>query len=158
MFQIATLEPMITGMQEALPKSIELLPFDRGVIGFMRLVKVQLSWGRKSELKVEVLRGINETGSVLYWMGLLDIVLVSSRILKRAGYHTFHANSTLVGLASWCRWANFSQNGGESPVVNLFKSSTAAIVSNPRCPNPTSFYSMSKQAEASGSTYSLVFL
>ncbi|MBA0832907.1 hypothetical protein Goarm_017263 [Gossypium armourianum] len=41
----------------------------------MRLVKEQLSWGRNSELKVEVLRGINETGSVLYWMGLLDIVL-----------------------------------------------------------------------------------
>ncbi|MFQ6634964.1 hypothetical protein Gotur_010964 [Gossypium turneri] len=130
---------MITGLQEALPKSIGLLPFDRGGTGCMRLVKEQLSWGRKSELKVEVLRGINETG-------------------KRAGYDTFHANSTLVGLASWCRWANFSQNGGESPVVNLFKSSTAAIVSNPRCPNPTPFYSMSKQAEASGSAYSLVFL
>ncbi|KAB2005531.1 hypothetical protein ERO13_D11G253675v2 [Gossypium hirsutum] len=75
MFQIATLEPMITGLQEALPKSIGLLPFDRGVTGCMRLVKVQLSWGRKSELEVEVLRGINETGSVLYWMGLLHIVL-----------------------------------------------------------------------------------
>ncbi|MBA0755354.1 hypothetical protein Gogos_021141 [Gossypium gossypioides] len=80
------------------------------------------------------------------------------RAQERAGYHTYHGNSTLVGLASWCKWANFSQNGGESPVVNHFQSSTAAIVSNPRCPNPTSFYSMSKQAEASGSAYSLVFL
>lgn len=33
MFQIATLEPMITGLQEALPKSIGLLPFDGGVTG-----------------------------------------------------------------------------------------------------------------------------
>ncbi|PPD76606.1 hypothetical protein GOBAR_DD26464 [Gossypium barbadense] len=117
---------MITGLQEALPKSIGLLPFDRGVTGCMRLVKVQLSWGRKSELEVEVLRGINETGSVLYWMGLLHIVL-------------FHDNSVfvfLLGISSmrqlYDRWANFSENGGESPVVNLFKSSTAAFVSNPR--------------------------
>ncbi|MFQ6650087.1 hypothetical protein Gotur_023077 [Gossypium turneri] len=78
---------MITGLQETLPKSIGLLPFDGGVTGCMRLVKEQLSWGTKSELKAEVLRGIKEIG-------------------KRAGYHTFHANSTLVGLASWCRWAN----------------------------------------------------
>lgn len=50
-------------------------------VGCLRLVKEQLSWGTKSELKAEVLRGIKEIGSVLYWMGLLDIVLVSSRIL-----------------------------------------------------------------------------
>jgi cytoplasmic FMR1 interacting protein len=43
----------------------------------MRLVKEQLNWGTKSELKAEVLRGIKEIGSILYWMGLLDIVLVS---------------------------------------------------------------------------------
>lgn len=44
--------------------------------GCMRLVKEHLNWGAKSELKTEVLRGIKEIGSVLYWMGLLDIVLV----------------------------------------------------------------------------------
>ena len=42
----------------------------------MRLVKEHLNWGTKSELKSEVLQGIKEIGSVLYWMGLLDIVLV----------------------------------------------------------------------------------
>lgn len=31
--QITVLEPMITGLQEALPKSIGLLPFDGGVAG-----------------------------------------------------------------------------------------------------------------------------
>jgi hypothetical protein len=39
MFQIATLEPMITGLQEALPKSIGLLPFDGGVTG-TRLLQI----------------------------------------------------------------------------------------------------------------------
>lgn len=43
----------------------------------MRLVRENLNWGSKPELKAEVLRGIKEIGSVLYWMGLLDIVLVS---------------------------------------------------------------------------------
>ena len=32
-FQITTLEPMISGLQEALPKSIGLLSFDGGVAG-----------------------------------------------------------------------------------------------------------------------------
>lgn len=31
--QITVLEPMITGLQEALPKSIGLLPFDGGAAG-----------------------------------------------------------------------------------------------------------------------------
>lgn len=44
----------------------------------MRLIKEQLNWGKKSELKAEVLRGIKEIGSALYWIGLLDIALVSA--------------------------------------------------------------------------------
>lgn len=43
-----------------------------------------------------------------------------------------------------------SQDGGESPIVNLFKSATSVIVSNPGCRNPTSFHTLSKQAEAAG--------
>lgn len=45
--------------------------------GSMKLIREQLNWGTKSELKSEVLRGIKEIGSVIYTMGLLDIVLVS---------------------------------------------------------------------------------
>ena len=33
LIQITILEPMVTGLQEALPKSIGLLPFDGGVTG-----------------------------------------------------------------------------------------------------------------------------
>lgn len=43
-----------------------------------------------------------------------------------------------------------SQEGGVSPIVNLCRSATAAIVSNPGCPNPISFHTMAKQAEAAG--------
>ncbi|GMJ12210.1 PIROGI 121, KLUNKER, PIROGI [Hibiscus trionum] len=146
--KIATLEPMITGLQEALPKSIGLLPFDGGVTGCMRLVKAQISWGAKSELKAEVPHGIKEIGSVLYWMGLLDIVL------RELDTTHFMQTAPWLGLVPGADGQTLhSQNGGDSPVVNLFKSATSAIVSNPRCSNPTSFYTMSKQAEAADLLY-----
>lgn len=43
-----------------------------------------------------------------------------------------------------------SQDNGESPIVNLFKSAATAIVSAPGCINATSFHTLSKQAEAAG--------
>lgn len=42
------------------------------------------------------------------------------------------------------------EGGTASPIVSLFRLCTAAIVSNPGCPNPTSFHTMAKQAEAAG--------
>ncbi|KAJ0015020.1 hypothetical protein Pint_20286 [Pistacia integerrima] len=146
--KITTLEPMITGLQEALPKSIGLLPFDSGVTGCMRLVKENLNWGSKSELKAEVLRGIKEIGSVLYWMGLLDIVL------REVDTTHFMQTAPWLGLLPGADGQILHhQDGGDSPVVNLFKSATSAIVSNPGCPSPTSFCTMSKQAEAADLLY-----
>lgn len=43
-----------------------------------------------------------------------------------------------------------SQDGGDSPMVTLFKSATTATVSNHNCTNPTSFHTISRQAEAAG--------
>ncbi|KAM0992423.1 hypothetical protein ACFX2C_010662 [Malus domestica] len=146
--KIAAVEPMITGLQEALPKSIGLLPFDGGVTGCMRLVKEQLSWGTKSQLKTEVLRGIKEIGSVLYWLGLLDIVL------RETDTTHFMQTAPWLGLLPGADGQILhSQDGGESPIVNLFKSATSAIVSNPGCRNPTSFHTLSKQAEAADLLY-----
>lgn len=48
-----------------------------------------------------------------------------------------------------------SQDGGDSPLVSLFKSAAAAIVSSRACPSPVSFNLLSKQAEAAGKTYGL---
>ncbi|XP_059437375.1 protein PIR [Corylus avellana] len=146
--KIATLEPMITGLQEALPKSIGLLPFDGGVTGCMRLVKEQLNWGTKSELKAEVLRGIKEIGSILYWMGLLDIVL------REVDTMHFMQIAPWLGLLPGADGQILhSQDGSDSPIVNLFKAATTAVVSNPRCPNPLSFHTISKQAEAADLLY-----
>lgn len=146
--KITTLEPMITGLQDALPKSIGLLPFDGGVTGCLRLVKEHLNWGSKSELKTEVLRGIKEIGSVLYWMGLLDIVL------REVDITHFMQTAPWLGLIPGADGQILqSQDGGDSPIVTLFKSATSAAVSNPGFSNPTAFYTISKQAEAADLLY-----
>ncbi|KAK3027143.1 hypothetical protein RJ639_041244 [Escallonia herrerae] len=158
--KITTLEPMITGLQEALPKSIGLLPFDGGVIGCTRLVKEHLKWHSKSELKAEILRGIKEIGSVLYWMGLLDIVLVTTYGLcsnvQQREEDTIHFMQTApwLGLIPGADGQILeSYEEGDSPVVNLFKSAIAATMSNPCRFNPSSLYNISKQAEAADLLY-----
>lgn len=145
--KIASLEPMITGLQDALPKSIGLLPFDGGVTGCLRLVKEHLNWGSKSELKAEVLRGIKEIGSVLYWMSLLDIALRE--------VDTTHLMQTApwLGLIPGTDGQIIQSQGGDSPLVSLFKSATSAAVSTPGFSNATSFCNMAKQAEASDLLY-----
>ncbi|CAI8615634.1 unnamed protein product [Vicia faba] len=146
--KITLLEPMITGLQESMPKSIGLLPFDGGVTGCVRLVKEHLNWEAKSELKVEVLHGIKEIGSVLYWMGLLDIVL------RETDTTNFMQTAPWLGLLPGADGQILpSQDGGDSPIVSLFKSTAAAMVSYPGCPSPNSFHIMSKQAEAADLLY-----
>ncbi|XP_009757057.1 protein PIR isoform X2 [Nicotiana sylvestris] len=147
--KITTVEPMITGLQQALPKSIGLLPFDGGISGCMRLVKEHLScWHSKSELKAEVLCGIKEIGSILYWMGLLDIVL------REVDTRHFMQTAPWLGLIPGADGQILhSQDGGDSPMVTLFKSATTATVSNHNCTNPTSFHTISRQAEAADLLY-----
>ncbi|KAG5549651.1 hypothetical protein RHGRI_014828 [Rhododendron griersonianum] len=141
--KITTLEPLITGLQDALPKSIGLLPFDGGVTGCLRIVKEHLNLGSKSELKAEVLRGIKEIGSVLYLMGLLDIVL------REVDTTHFMQTAPWLGLIPGADGQILqAQEGADSPIVTLFKSATAATVSNPGLSTQTSFYTISKQAEA----------
>ncbi|WVY92685.1 hypothetical protein V8G54_031773 [Vigna mungo] len=169
--KITLFEPMITGLQESLPKSIGLLPFDGGVTdyfytGCVRLVKEHLNWETKSELKAEVLHGLKEIGSVLYWMGLLDIVLSHPNILdlNRAGlYLDKTKEKDSMDFMQTAPWLGLlpggdgqivtSQDGEHSPVVSLFKSTASAMVSYPGCPSPSSFHIMAKQAEAADLLY-----
>jgi cytoplasmic FMR1 interacting protein len=138
---------MISGLQEALPKSIGLLSFDGGVTGCMKLIREQLNWGTKSELKSEVLRGIKEIGSVIYTMGLLDIVL------REVDTKRFMQTAPWLGLIPGAEGQIVNAQDGESPLVNLLKSATSAVVSSPGCLNPAAFYTMSKQAEAADLLY-----
>ncbi|KAF3667355.1 putative leucine-rich repeat transmembrane protein kinase [Capsicum annuum] len=136
----------------------------------MRLAKEHLScWHSKSELKAEVLCGIKEIGSVLYWMGLLDIVLTfhhmesplsSKRLVKsptsekewrEVDTRHFMQTAPWLGLIPGADGQILhSQEEGDSPMVTLFKSATTATMSDPNCTSPTSFHTISRQAEAAG--------
>ncbi|KAK9146311.1 hypothetical protein Sjap_006214 [Stephania japonica] len=146
--KLAILEPMITGLQEALPKSIGLLPFDGGVAGCQRIVKELLNWGSKTELKSEVLHGIKEIGTVLCWMALLDVVL------RQVDTTNLMQTAPWLGLMPGPDGQiSQSQEDGDSPLISLFKSAAATIESCPRRSNPSSFNTITKQAEAADLLY-----
>ncbi|XP_051139424.1 protein PIR [Andrographis paniculata] len=147
--KITTLEPLITALQEALPKSIGLLPFDGGVSGCVRVVQEHLNcWQSKLDVKIEALRGIKEIGSILYWMSLLDIVL------REVDTSQFMQTAPWLGLIPGGDGQIVQyQDGEDSPIISLFKSVAAAIASNPGISNPLSFRVLSRQAEAADLLY-----
>ncbi|KAL3638793.1 hypothetical protein CASFOL_016700 [Castilleja foliolosa] len=148
--KITTLEPMITGLQEALPKSIGLLPFDGGVAGCIRTVQEHFKcWQSKTEQKIEALHGIKEIGSVLYWMSLLDIVL------REVDTSQFMQTAPWLGLTPGAdgQIIQSQVDSEESPIISLFKSVSAASNSNPSFPNPSSLRVLSRQAEAADLLY-----
>nr|XP_009395117.1 PREDICTED: protein PIR isoform X1 [Musa acuminata subsp. malaccensis] len=145
--KITTIVPRITGLQEALPKSIGLLSFDGGVAGCQKFIHEQLTWGAKSELKIEVLHGLKEIGSALYWLSLLDTVLRQNDTTQ------FMQTATWLGLLPAANGQVKQFDTGVSPIVSLFKGITSSIMANPSCLNPSSFLIMSKQAEAADLLY-----
>ncbi|KAF6145867.1 hypothetical protein GIB67_028862 [Kingdonia uniflora] len=147
--KITALEPMITGLQEALPKSIGLLPFDGGVAGCQKAVKEYLPWSSKSELKAEVFRGIKEIGSVLFWMGLLDIVL------RELDTINFMQTAPWLGLVPGPDGQVMRyQDVGDSPLVSLFKSAASGEnESSHSSSKSSSFFTLLKQAEAADLLY-----
>lgn len=50
---------------------------DAFIVGCQKIIHEILTWEAKSEVKTEVLHDLKEIGSALYWMSILDIVLVS---------------------------------------------------------------------------------
>ncbi|XP_073001256.1 protein PIR isoform X2 [Typha latifolia] len=145
--KIIAIGPKITGLQEALPKSIGLLPFDGGVAGCLKIIHEQLTWGAKSELKAEVLRDLKEIGSALYWMSLLDIVL------RQVDAAQFMQTAPWLGFVPGTDGQVKQIDTVNSPFTNLFSSATNSVVSDPTYPNPSSFIIMSKQAEAASLLY-----
>lgn len=50
------------------------------------------------------------------------------------------------------------QDSEDSPIISLFKSIAAASASNPSFSNPSSFRILSRQAEAAGIYFSMIYL
>ncbi|KAG0477890.1 hypothetical protein HPP92_012609 [Vanilla planifolia] len=140
----------VIGLQDALPKSIGLLPFDAGLTGCKKFIQELLTWETKSEPKAEVVQSLKEVGSALYWMSLLDLVLREIddvQFLQVAPWL-----GVMIGSDGQIKEADV----GNSPLVTLFRSINEAIVSNATCQNRqniTLFHVMSKQAEAAGHIY-----
>jgi hypothetical protein len=55
------------------------------IVGCQKIIHEILTWEAKSEVKTEVLHNLKEIGSALYWMSILDIVLVSILYVHRVG-------------------------------------------------------------------------
>ncbi|KAI0493637.1 hypothetical protein KFK09_023758 [Dendrobium nobile] len=139
--------PKIYGLQDALPKSIGLLPFDGGVAGSQKIIHELLTWGTKSELKAEVLQSLKEVGSALYWMSLLDLVL------REIDTTQFMQTAPWLGLFMGTDGQLKEVDSGNRPLVSLFRLANTEIVSHATCQNPNSFNIMLKQAEAADLIY-----
>jgi cytoplasmic FMR1 interacting protein len=145
--KMTTMVPKVSGLQEALPKAIGLLPFDGGVAGCQKFINEILTWEEKAELRTEVLHDLKEIGNALYWIGLLDIAL---RELDTAQFmQTAPWLGAIPGNDSQIKLAYT----GHTPLTILLSSAANAVVSNPAFPNPSSFLVMSKQAEAASLLY-----
>ncbi|KAL0907570.1 hypothetical protein M5K25_021987 [Dendrobium thyrsiflorum] len=145
--KVNVLIPKIYGLQDALPKSIGLLPFDGGVAGSQKIIHELLTWGTKSELKAEVLQSLKEVGSALYWMSLLDLVL------REIDTTQFMQTAPWLGLFMGTDGQLKEVDSGNRPLVSLFRLAKTEIVSHATCQNPNSFHIMSKQAEAADLIY-----
>ncbi|XP_006854249.2 protein PIR [Amborella trichopoda] len=147
--KVNSLESKIMVLQESFPKSIGLVPFDGGVAGSLRVIHEQLHWASTSEFKVEILHCLKEIGSILFCMGLFDIVL---REVETTQFLQIAPWLGLVPGNEGQVQQDLKENGN-SPIISLFKSATTVIATLPSCPSPSSFLTMSKQAEAADVFY-----
>ncbi|KAI8032616.1 Protein PIR, partial [Camellia lanceoleosa] len=139
--KITTLEPMITGLQDALPKSIGLLPFDGGVTGCLRLVKEHLNWGQNQNSKQRFLSGIKEIG------------LLVSHVQQKVDITHFMQTAPWLGLIPGADGQILQSQDGGIALSSLSSNQPSAAVSYPGFINPTAFYTISKQAGAADLLY-----
>lgn len=145
--KITAMVPKVTGLQEALPKSIGLLSFDGGIAGCQKIIHEILTWEAKSDVKIEVLHDLKEIGSALYWMSLLDIVL------RQIDTTQFMQSAPWLGLVPGNDGQVKHAYSDNTPFTTLLSAATSAVASSPACANPSSYLVMSKQAEAASLLY-----
>ncbi|KAF7045827.1 hypothetical protein CFC21_054895 [Triticum aestivum] len=145
--KITAMVPKVTGLQEALPKSIGLLSFDGGISGCQKIIHEILTWEAKLDVKVEVLHDLKEIGSALYWMSLLDIVL------RQIDTTQFMQSAPWLGLVPGNDGQVKHAYSDNTPFTTLLSAATSAVASSPACANPSSYFVMSKQAEAASLLY-----
>jgi cytoplasmic FMR1 interacting protein len=74
--KISVMEPRIQEMRDSMPKAIAIPSHDWGGEGCLRNFSEQLQWAGSYDGLLDMLQGLKEIGSLIFWMSLLDTVMV----------------------------------------------------------------------------------
>lgn len=141
--KIMTLEPRIAELRGELPKAIHIPACDGGVAGCLTSFQEQLQWAISYEGRAEVLQSLKEIGSLIFLMSLLDTAI------QEVETEQFMQGAPFLGLVPGGdgQIQRVLAKDRSSPVVNLFKQATNAVLAHPGCLDPSSFLALCKQAE-----------
>jgi len=147
--KISVMEPRIEEMRNSMPKAIAIPSHDWGVEGCLRNFSEQLQWAGSYDGLLDVLQGLKEIGSLIFWMSLLDTVMRQTE--------TVH----FMQVVPWLgvvpnkdgQLQQLLADDNYSPLVSLFKQATEEVLSHPGCLNNAAFVSMAKQAEVADILY-----
>ncbi|CAM6019075.1 unnamed protein product [Sphagnum balticum] len=142
--KVVGLETGVEELRELMPKAITIPPHGQGVEGTLKHFMEQLQWATNFDGRQQMLQGLKEIGSVIFWMSLLDTAMRETE--------TVHFMQVVPWLGVVPNKAGQLQqllcDDNYSPLVSLFKEATHEILANPASTlNANSFLSMSKQAE-----------
>jgi cytoplasmic FMR1 interacting protein len=132
-----------------MPKAITIPPHDEGVEGNLKHFVEQLQWATNFDIRKQMLQGLKEIGSIIFWMSLLDTAMRETETVR------------FMQVVPWLgvvpnKAGQLQQllcDDNFSPLVSLFKNATNEILKNPDCLNSKAFVSMSKQAEVADILY-----
>lgn len=141
--KILMMEPWVEDLRELMPKAISLPPYDAGVEESLNHFTEQLQWAVNYDGRPEMLQGLKEIGSLIFWMSLLDTAMRETE--------TVHFMQVVPWLGVVPNKDGQLQqllcDDNYSPVVSLFKEATSEVLYSTSRVNCPAFLSMAKQAE-----------
>lgn len=145
--KIMALEPIISELRGELPKAIHIPSYDGGVAGCLTSFQEQLQWAISYEGRAEVLQTLKEIGSLIFILSLLDTSI------QEIETEQFVQEAPFLGFVPGGdgQMQQLSAKDGSSPMVNLCKQATNAILMHPGCLDSSSFLALCKQAEVADS-------
>ncbi|CAK9264816.1 unnamed protein product [Sphagnum jensenii] len=147
--KVSSLETGVEELRGLMPKAITIPPHDEGVEGNLKHFVEQLQWATNFDIRKQMLQGLKEIGSIIFWMSLLDTAMRETETVR------------FMQVVPWLgvvpnKAGQLQQllcDDNFSPLVSLFKNATNEILKNPDCLNSKAFVSMSKQAEVADILY-----
>jgi cytoplasmic FMR1 interacting protein len=75
--KVSSLEMGVEELRGLMPKAITIPPHDEGVEGNLKHFVEQLQWATNFDIRKQMLQGLKEIGSIIFWMSLLDTAMVN---------------------------------------------------------------------------------